>query len=157
MSPSKEQLISQFALKPHPEGGYYAEVYRSAQSLNSPVHGQPRPSLTHIYFLLGQGDVSRFHRVAHDEVWNHYAGAPLRLIDLHNQQIQELRLGPDEPHFAQVIEGGHYQAAESLGEYSLMGCSVAPGFDFADFNFIQADSALSNFIHNQHPELLRFL
>ncbi|GAB3026865.1 cupin domain-containing protein [Bowmanella dokdonensis] len=152
-----QSLIEKFDLKPHPEGGYYREVYRGKLQIDSPVTGDPRQTLTHIYFLLTAGDVSRFHRVLHDEVWNHYAGAPLRLIDLHEGKVKEILLGPQQSEFTHVIRGGHYQAAESQGDYSLLGCTVAPGFDFADFNFIEPGSDLARFIREKQADLRKFL
>ena len=82
-------LVNKLGLEPHPEGGYYRQIYRSATQVSSPKHGLPRPAVTHIYFLLLKGQVSRFHRVLHDEIWNHYDGAPLTLYQLHQQQLHE--------------------------------------------------------------------
>jgi len=149
-------LVEKFKLQPHPEGGFYREVYRSSQGLVSPVHGQPRAALTHIYFLLLAGQVSRFHRVLHDEVWNHYAGAPLRLYDWHAQDLKEQCIGGEAEDFCAVIPASHFQAAESCGEYSFVGCSVAPGFDFADFSFID-DDALTAWLQQSHPQLMKFV
>lgn len=151
-----EQLIQQFNLQPHPEGGYFREVYRSQHQVTSPLKGETRDALTHIYFLLPKGEVSRFHRVSHDEVWNLYAGAPLRLLDMAVPDVQEVILGPEQGAFAHVIAAGRYQAAESTGDFSLVGCSVAPGFDFSDFNFIDPDSPEAQYVQ-QHPELSAFL
>lgn len=149
-------LVKKLDLLPHPEGGYYKQVYRSDDTVSSPKHGLARPSLTHIYFLLLKGQVSRFHRVLHDEVWNHYAGAPLRLFHLHQQQLTEQRLGTEDFEFASVVRAGHYQAAESMGDYTLVGCSVAPGFDFADFSFIEEPS-LKQWLEVSHPDMQRFI
>ena len=95
-------LVNKLGLEPHPEGGYYRQIYRSATQVSSPKHGLPRPAVTHIYFLLLKGQVSRFHRVLHDEIWNHYDGAPLTLYQLHQQQGQavfelELSAAPAGP------------------------------------------------------------
>ncbi|MDF2177835.1 cupin domain-containing protein [Aliiglaciecola sp. CAU 1673] len=152
-----ESLIQAFGLKPHPEGGYYREVYRSQEKVLSPKNGKPRQALTHIYYLLQAGDVSRFHRVSHDEVWNFYAGAPLLLHETDGHSVNDIKLGPGQPDYCWVVQGGLYQAARSTGEYSLVGCSVAPGFDFADFNFIQPQSQLDYFIRQHHPQLSMFL
>lgn len=149
-------LVEKLKLQPHPEGGYYRQIYRSDYEVRSPVHGLSRPAVTHIYFLLVKGQVSRFHRVLHDEIWNHYDGAPLRLYDLHQQQLKERRLGGHDEDLAAVIPAGHYQAAESTGDFSLVGCSVAPGFDFADFSFID-EPALAHWIEIAHPDLTKFI
>lgn len=152
-----QSLIHKFGMQPHPEGGYYREVYRAPQEVNSPMHGEPRSALTHIYYLLQDGDLSRFHRVSHDEVWNYYAGAPLRLIETDGSMVSEVRLGPGQAQFSHVVRGGRYQAARSMGDYTLVGCTVAPGFDFADFTFVEPSSALARFIRSQHSHLTMFL
>jgi predicted cupin superfamily sugar epimerase len=82
-----QKLIDRYKLIPHPEGGYYREAYRSEQILYSPAAGKKRRALTHIYFLLPAGQVSRFHKVIHDEVWNFYAGAPLKLKLIENYPV----------------------------------------------------------------------
>lgn len=96
-----------------------------------------RNSVTHVYFLLGKGDISRFHRVLHDEIWNFYDGAPLRLIQFDRQQVTEETIGPQCKDYVSIVKDGSYQAAEPLGDYSLVGCTVAPGFDFTDFSFLR--------------------
>lgn len=129
------QIISKYQLQPHPEGGYYREVYRSEQIVASPVSKENRNSVTHIYFLLVQGEFSRFHRVWHDEIWNFYEGDPLQLIEFDGENIEKTTIGVDH-NYVKIIKGGVFQAAQITGLYSLVGCSVAPGFDFKDFSFI---------------------
>ena len=140
-----QQLIEHHQLEPHPEGGWYREVYRAEQYVASPVTGDPRSAFTHIHFLLERGQLSRFHQVRHGEVWNFYAGAPLRLITFDDalKQVRECQLGGNgvTADYVSIVEPGHYQAAESTGDFSLVGCSVAPGFDFADFSFLKDDDA----------------
>lgn len=152
----RHPLIDKLDLQPHPEGGYYRQIFSSSHQVRSHSHGEARPAVTHIYFLLLEGQVSRFHRVLHDEIWNHYEGAPLRLYQIQQQHLKEERIGGDEDEYASVVPAGYYQAAESTGEYSLVGCSVAPGFDFADFSFIDEPS-LSAWIEVAHPEMMRFI
>lgn len=138
-------LIEQHRLEPHPEGGWYRETYRADQEVGSPVTGTVRSAFTHIYFLLEREQVSRFHKVLHGEIWNFYAGDPLRLItfdkDPNQATVTRLGGGGAAVSYASIVEPGHYQAAESEGEFSLVGCSVAPGFDFADFSFLQDGEA----------------
>lgn len=138
-------LIEHHQLQAHPEGGWYREIYRADQDVISPVTGEPRSAFTHIYFLLERGQVSRFHKVLHGETWNFYAGAPLRLITFGGDpgQVMETQLGGEviDTDYVAIVEPGHYQAAESTGDFSFVGCSVAPGFDFADFNFLKDDDA----------------
>jgi predicted cupin superfamily sugar epimerase len=135
-----DQLISHLQLKPHPEGGFYAETFRSTLSVHSGEHQATRSASTAIYFLLRRQDVSAFHRVTSDEVWHHYVGDPLELFLIDRDgSLQVERLGTDfangeRPHAlaprnvlqaARVAEGEH--------GFVLCGCTVAPGFDFADF------------------------
>ena len=138
-------LIEHHQLQPHPEGGWYREIYRANQNVVSPVNGEGRSAFTHIYFLLERGQLSRFHKVLHGETWNFYAGAPLRLITFgaDPDQVIETQLGGAGAgtDYVSIVEPGHYQAAESTGDFSLVGCSVAPGFDFADFSFLKDDDA----------------
>ena len=140
-------LIQQLDLQAHPEGGFYKEIYRSAQRVNSPVNQHPRNTVTSIYFLLLKGQISRFHKVLHDETWHFYAGDPLRLIDLHSDYEEHILGDKTQPHYQHTIIANHWQAAETTGKYSLMGCTVAPGFDFKDFSFLADDQeAVGNVI-----------
>ena len=132
-----QALIDKFKLIPHPEGGYYAVVYESKQSVKSPVVNKVRKALTHIYFLLLKGQVSIFHKVVHDEIWNFYEGDPLKLIKYNGSKVEEVSIGSGCSDYASIVEGDVYQAAESTGVYSLVGCSVAPGFEFEDFLFLR--------------------
>ena len=132
-------LITNLDLRPHPDGGYYREVYRSRASVKPSDGRELRPALTTIYFLLTHGQFSRWHQVQSDEVWHFYEGAPLDLWLTSPQidRVQQHRLGPPEP--AQqpvlVVPAGSWQAARSAGAYTLTGCTVGPGFDFQDFAF----------------------
>ena len=151
-----QALIDRYGLAPHPEGGYYREVYRSGLRLNSPAAGEDRHAATHIYFMLTEGQVSRFHRVVHDELWHFYQGAPLRLHQYDGNAVTSATIGPDRDYMA-VVPGNVWQAAESTGEYSLVGCTVAPGFDFADFSFLgDVPDALAG-LKGDHPEYRRFI
>ena len=149
-------LIRKYNLVAHPEGGYYRQVFRSENESESFVHGKTRPALTHIYFLLLKGQVSRFHRVLHDEVWNHYEGAPLQLYQLNKQQLWESRIGGDNHDYVEVVKAGNFQAAQSMGDYSFVGFTVAPGFDFEDFSFIE-EPAMKQWLDIAHPDLSRFI
>jgi len=124
-------VIAALELVPHPEGGHYREVWR-----DRPVEGG-RGAGTAIYFLLAAGERSHWHRVDAAEAWHWYAGAPLRLsLAAESGNRIEHRLGPDlgggEAPFA-VVPAGDWQAAESLGAWTLVGCTVSPAFDFAGF------------------------
>jgi predicted cupin superfamily sugar epimerase len=144
-----DQLISHLQLKPHPEGGFYAETFRSTLPVDSAEHRGTRSASTAIYFLLRSQDVSAFHRVRSDEVWHHYLGDPLELYLIDDQgSLRVERLGAD---FARgqrpqaLAPRNVLQAARVTTErhgFTLCGCTVAPGFDFADFE-LPARSELS--------------
>jgi len=152
-----QKLVDKYKLIPHPEGGYYREVFRSGLKVSSAAAGAERHAATHIYYLLTRGDISRFHRVLHDEIWNFYEGDPLRLIKYDGETIREERIGGAGDGFVCIMEAGIYQAAETTGEFSLIGCTVAPGFDFRDFSFLSDDKSASERIKTRHPEYARFI
>jgi predicted cupin superfamily sugar epimerase len=125
-------IIELLGLRPHPEGGHYVETWRGPDA-------DGRATATAIYFLLRSGEVSHWHRVDADEVWLYHSGAPLVLsiIDPKPGSTQvDHRLGPDlaageRPQA--VVPAHHWQAASSAGDWTLVSCVVAPGFDFAGF------------------------
>ncbi|HWU54157.1 MAG TPA: cupin domain-containing protein [Rhizomicrobium sp.] len=126
-----DRLIALLDLKPHPEGGYFRETFRDCGSGG-------RAHSTAIYFLLKAGEVSRWHRVDAAEVWHFYRGAPLELRVGKDTYV----LGPnvDEAQAPQVVVPPNvWQSARSLGEYTLVGCTVAPGFEFAHFEMAPDD------------------
>ena len=136
MEINRGDLIKKYDLAPHPEGGYFKEVYRSVQRVHSDLAPEPRHAVTHIYFLLVEGQFSRFHRVVHDEIWNFYEGDPLQLVQFDATGIKTDTLGPGCDGYVTIVPGNTWQAAAPLGQYSLVGCTVAPGFDFKDFSFL---------------------
>lgn len=160
MNTRAAELIETLKLQPHPEGGCFREVFRSTQEVQPTDERPNRAALTEIYFLLRAGEVSRLHRVSSDEVWHYYEGDPLELVWLSTDggHVHTARLGSiggsREP--VAVVPSGCWQAAVSTGDYTLVGCSVAPGFDFADFELIETGSLIAQEIVWQHPELERF-
>jgi predicted cupin superfamily sugar epimerase len=155
------QLIEQLQLAPHPEGGYYRQIYQSVLNVQ-PADGRPvRPSLTTIYFLLAAGDVSRWHRVASDEVWHYYEGDALELFDADGDLVEITRhvLGraDDRRDPVHVIAAGRWQAARSTGAYTLVGCTVGPGFDFADFEMLDQRPDEAESFRRRHPDLAVFV
>ncbi len=152
--------INTLQLQHHPEGGWFREVYRSSE--NIPDGGLPhrfpeaRSMATAIYFLLEMGDLSVFHRIKSDETWHFYDGDPLEIhvIDQDsNYQRYLLGLNPKEGFMPQVtIPHGQWFAARSLGKFTLAGCTVAPGFDFHDFEMASRDLLTNEF--TQHKELI---
>ncbi|MFL6515263.1 MAG: cupin domain-containing protein [Chthoniobacterales bacterium] len=138
------KLISDLDLQPHPEGGYFREIFRSSREVQPLDERSARSALTTIYFMLGKGQHSRWHRVASDEVWHFYEGDPLELywIDGHGQPRHEvLGTSTSNGRSVCVIPAGCWQAARPLGAFSLVGCTVAPGFEFQDFEIATAGSA----------------
>lgn len=152
-----QALINKYNLIPHPEGGYYREAYRSGQTIYSSATGKKRNALTHIYFLLLEGQFSRFHKVLHDEIWNFYEGNPLKLIQYNGEDVAETIIGTSGGEFAAMVAGGIYQAAEPTGAYSLVGCTVAPGFEFEDFSFLDDDPKLKMKFIDKYPHYHRLV
>jgi predicted cupin superfamily sugar epimerase len=136
-------LIEALRLGPHPEGGFYRELYRSGMRVGLTDGRIERSAATSIYFLLIEGMHSRWHRVLSDEVWHLYEGGPLELFTAPPTADRIVRvvlgavLASDGP--VHVVPAGWWQAARPIGSYVLAGCSVAPGFDFADFSFLRDD------------------
>ena len=120
---------------PHPEGGRFRELWRSSRGVKTD-DGRERSALTHIHFHLAAGERSRFHRVAQDEVWNLYHGKLCLWMLTEDGDLTRTELAPDTASFSAVVPAGVWQAAEPLDGDALLGCSVAPGFDFADFTLI---------------------
>jgi hypothetical protein len=158
LTPRAAELVHMLSLAPHPEGGFYREVFRSAASV-MPGDGRPaRAGLTTIDFLLAAGQYSAWHRVASDEVWHRFEGAPLRLwlvspaLDAVIEVLLDSAAAARAPRH--VVPAGWWQAAEPLGDFAYVGATVGPGFDFADFSFGRHDAA---FRASLRPDLKRLL
>ena len=153
MDARARDLIQLLELKRHPEGGYYREVFRSKREVRVPAPaGSPgasdtppmsRSAITTIYFLLVEGEPSGWHSVASDEIWHHLEGAPAELIEVSLATSSHVRhrLGPlgDDAAPVATIPAGHWQTARTLGAYTLVGCTVGPGFEFEDFKLLPDD------------------
>src|ERR1043166_7793624 len=131
------EVIRLLDLKPHPEGGHYRETFRDVRAVDG------RSASTAIYFLLARGERSHWHRIDAVEVWHYYAGAPL-VLEMSDEGglIRRMKLGPDIAMGERpqgLVPAGHWQAAESLGEWTLAGCTVAPGFEFSGFQTASKD------------------
>ncbi|MDZ7773153.1 MAG: cupin domain-containing protein [Balneolaceae bacterium] len=137
-------------LQEHPEGGRFQEVFRSNVTVSrigpggetGSADSRTRAALTHIYFSLESGEVSAFHKVASDEVWNLYRGQGLKLHvwDGTHTPPETHILSRDSGHFCEVVPAGCWQAAEPLSGTVLAGCTVAPGFEFEDFELMETGS-----------------
>jgi len=126
MPSEADRIIALLDLKPHPEGGYFRETFRDAAGDSGRAHA------TAIYFLLKAGEASRWHRVDAAEIWHFYRGAPLELRI--GKSLYVLGANLDEAQAPQIVVPPHeWQSARSLGDYTLVGCTVAPGFDFEHF------------------------
>jgi predicted cupin superfamily sugar epimerase len=153
MHPRAAELIEALGLKPHPEGGHYAEVFRSAHHVRTP-RGE-RSALTTIDFLLARGGFSAWHRVESDEAWHLLEGGPLRLhvIPADFSGVDTFELGITLRRH--VVPAGAWQAAEAIGDFAYVGATVGPGFEFADFSFGRDDAALRAALPQLAPELRR--
>lgn len=161
MHPRAQDLITRLDLQPHPEGGHYRQIWRSPLAV-APDGGAAKAAITTIYFLLAAGEQSRWHRVAGaDEIWHFYEGAPLELHALAPDLIsyQPAVLGPAEGSArpALVIPADYWQAAQSTGDYTLVGCSVGPGFDFADFTLLADLPPQAEEVRRRFPLLARLI
>lgn len=133
-------IIDKLNLSPHPEGGYYRECYRSEQNVQLP-NDKKRSAGTGIYFLLAEGELSNWHRVRWDEVWHFYDGDSL-VLEIIDQDglLRRLTLGDsfaENMEFQRLVPQNCWQRAYSTGRYSLVGCTVSPGFEFEDFEMIE--------------------
>jgi predicted cupin superfamily sugar epimerase len=142
-----EEIIAAYRLERHPEGGWFRVVHHSPRSLGR-ISGYPgdRAAFSAIYFLLSRDEFSAFHRLRSEEAWIHLAGDPLELI-LMGREVRRLRIAAvahgGTP--VAVVSPGELQAARSCGEYTLVACLVAPGFDFADFSMPSREELLREY------------
>jgi len=158
------QLIETLQLQPHPEGGWFREIFRSPAQV-APADGRAaRNALTTIYFLLEADQHSRWHRVQSDEVWIHLEGAPLALWTSDaalRTPPAHLRLGPVDVHGTRpqhTVPAGQWQAARPIvapagPDYTLVSCTVGPGFDFEDFAFMQPGGDEAALMRHHWPDL----
>ncbi|HOB60822.1 MAG TPA: cupin domain-containing protein [Candidatus Competibacteraceae bacterium] len=158
---SAEDWIAYLQLEPHPEGGYFRRAYAAQLQLPAgalPDHGAERAVATAIYYLLPAGQRSRLHRLKSDELWHFYTGSPLTVQVLGaSGECATWRLGPDPrvgQHFLLPIRAGCWFGAtvDEPSGFSLIGCTVAPGFDFADFELADRDALL-----RQYPHYAKFI
>lgn len=154
------ELIQTLRLMPHPEGGYYREIWRGSLGVE-PADGRGnRAAMTSIYFLLPAGAISRWHRVRSDEIWHFHEGAPLQLllIPAGEPRLERVRLGPlgpgQEP--MRCVPATWWQAARSSGSYTLVGCTVGPGFDFSDFEMLSEQKQVADALCRALPEAAQY-
>nr|WP_299384097.1 cupin domain-containing protein [Allomuricauda sp.] len=160
-----EVIIDKFDLKPHPEGGFFKEVYRSKGQIAAEAlpdqYGTARNYTTSIYFLLTSDTFSAFHKIKQDEIWHFYSGSPLMLYVISEEgELSEHSIGNDfgkgqVPQF--VVPGNHWFAAKTIhpDDYSFVGCTVSPGFDFKDFVLPERRKLLEKF--PEHSDIIKSL
>jgi len=149
------QLVAQLQLLPHPEGGYYKETYRSEEGIKAEHlpnrFTDNRNFSTAIYFLMPGNTFSAFHRIASDEVWHFYDGDPIDIFVISEMgELEILKLGnklAEGQQFQHLVKAGNWFASQcsKADGYSLVGCTVAPGFDFADFELANKVALLQQF------------
>lgn len=158
---SAAHWVSLLSLSPHPEGGFFKETYRSVATVpQSALEGGfsgPRNVCTGIYYLLEQGDFSAFHRIKSDEMWHFYAGGSLDLHILHEGVHSHVKIGRDVEageHLQFVVPAGAWFASRPSHKsaFCLVGCTVSPGFDFADFEMAKSTDLLCEF--PQHADVI---
>ena len=161
MTDRAKELINLFQLSKHPEGGYFREVYRSEIKVKTEPSGVKRSGLTDIYFLITENNISRFHRLAHDEIWHFYEGAPITIIDIHPESLNMNRttLGSPDPLlvYKHCIKGTHWQCAFSNGPYSFVGCTVGPGFEFDDFEMMAHQQQTMTAVLSKYPDVKKYM
>jgi len=153
------ELVSILGMRPHPEGGHYAEVFRSAHRVQVLDRNVERAALTTIYFLLAEGEFSRWHRVESDEAWHYHEGDTIELLLFDDRGPRRLHLGPvdRETRPSIVVPAGTWQAARTTGAYTLVACTVGPGFDFADFSLVADVAEIAARIATAAPDLAKFI
>jgi predicted cupin superfamily sugar epimerase len=158
-----EDIVQHYQLSPHPEGGFYKQTYCSETMIAAgalpKIFKGDRPVSTAIYFLVLKGNFSAFHRLCSDEVWHFYAGGCLHIHIIHTDGRYEwLRLGNNPLNgevFQAVVPAGCWFACETETGYSFTGCTMAPGFDFADFELAVAENLAA--IYPAHTALIKRL
>lgn len=133
MDPHARQLIDTLALTPHPEGGWYRQIFKSDERVTRLTDGAERSALSTIYFLLVEGTYSAWHRVKSDEAWHFYEGDPIEVLTRMHEHDTPVVTRLDAGRRMHVVCAGEWQAARTLGAYTLVGCTVGPGFEFDDF------------------------
>jgi predicted cupin superfamily sugar epimerase len=159
MHPRASELLQILGMRPHPEGGHYVELYRSARRVEVLERKVQRCAITSIYFLLVTGEYSRWHRVMSDEIWHYHEGDAIELVLFDERGLRRVRLGPvsRETRPTVIVPAGTWQAARTTGAYTLGACTVGPGFEFADFSLAVDWPEIAAKIANAGPDLTRFI
>ena len=161
MDPRARELVDTLGLAPHPEGGFFREAFRSSDRVTRASSGEERSALTTIHYLLPAGSFSRWHRVLSDEAWHFAEGSPLELFvcDPGETALRRTVLGPagGGARPVEIVPAGCAQAARPLGSFTLVGCTVGPGFEFADFRLLADEPEVARRIRELEPALATLL
>ena len=154
-----ETIIEKLNLSEHPEGGYFRQTYKSGFIIQPQKESYKRSSVTHIYYFLSKGMHSIFHKVKHDEIWNLYDGEGVKLYIFNhkNNKVEEHILSKQDFEFHAVVRGDLWQAAEPVGDYVLAGCTVAPGWELEDEEYLSDHPEVIEKLGKLRPDLMRLI
>jgi hypothetical protein len=159
MHPRAAEILEILGMRPHPEGGHYVEEFRSAHRVQVVERKVERAAITAIYFLLSAGECSRWHRVLSDETWHYQEGDAIELLLFSDGKVERHRIGPVAPETRPtcVVPAGTWQAARTTGDYTLVACTVGPGFEYADFALAVDAPEVAAKIASAGPDLAKFI
>ena len=154
-----EEIIEILNLSKHDEGGYFRQIYKSNFIVQPEKESYKRSCATHIYYYLQKGMYSKFHKVKHDEIWNLYdgEGVKLHVYDDNNNKVDEQILSKRNFQFHAVVQADLWQAAEPLGDFVLVGCTVAPGWELEDEAYLNDHSEITDKLIKLRPDLQRLI
>ena len=154
-----EKIIEILNLSKHDEGGYFRQTYKSNFIVQPENKSYKRSCVTHIYYYLQRGMYSKFHKVKHDEIWNLYdgEGVKLHVYDDKNNKVKEQILSKRDFNFHAIVYSDLWQAAEPIGDFVLVGCTVAPGWELEDEVYLSDHPEITDKLIKQRPDLQRFL
>ncbi len=154
-----EKIIEKLNMTKHDEGGYFRQTYKSDFIVQPEKESYERSSATHIYYFLSRGMYSKFHKVKHDEIWNLYdgEGVKLHVYDDQNKKVDEQILSKSHFKFHAVVQGDLWQAAEPIGDFVLVGCTVAPGWELEDEAYLSDHPEMMDKLVKLRPDLERLI
>ena len=150
-----DKIIETLNLSKHTEGGYFRQTYKSDFIVQPENKSYTRSCATHIYYYLQRGMYSKFHKVKHDEIWNLYdgEGVKLHVYDDKNNKVDEQILSKGDFKFHAVVQGDLWQAAEPIGDFVLVGCTVAPGWEWEDETYLSEHPEITDKLIKLRPDL----
>ena len=154
-----EKIIELLDLSEHDEGGYFRQTYKSNFIVQPEKVSYKRSSATHIYYYLQRGMYSKFHKVKHDEIWNLYdgEGVKLHVYDDKNNKVDEQILSKGDFQFHAIVCGDLWQAAEPIGDFVLVGCTVTPGWELEDEAYLSDHPEIMDKLLKLRPDLQRLI